>query len=99
MNNTSHTHVSHGMQEYEKYTPEYGMKFNETNSVLLKFKGYRFKANSSAKLFPYETDMSYKYLVHIIYNNLDKKASKGSSEISIENRTCCWQDLVRVHML
>ena len=53
----------------------YGTKFNENKSVVLNFKGYKFKANPSAKLYIngslMKTDMSYTYLGHIINNNLN----------------------------
>ena len=46
---------AHGMQklliECEKYASEYGMKFNENKSVVLNFKGYKFKAKPSATLY------------------------------------------------
>ena len=68
---------THGIQkllnECEKYASKYGMKFHENKSVVLNFKGYRFKANPSVKLYLNssltKTDMSYKYLGHIIKNN------------------------------
>ena len=46
---------AHGMQkllnECEKYASQYGMKFNENKSVVLNFKGYKFKAKPSATLY------------------------------------------------
>ena len=70
---------THGMQkllnECEIYASKYEMKFNENKSVVLNFKGYRLKANPSAKLYSngslMKTDMSYTYLGHIIKNNLN----------------------------
>ena len=70
---------AHGMQkllnECEKYASEYGMKFNENKSVVLNFKGYKFKAKPSATLYLngsiMKTETSYKYLGHIIDNNLN----------------------------
>ena len=70
---------THGMQkllnECEKYASKYGMKFNENKSVVLNFKGHRFKANPSAKLYLngslMKTAVSYTYLGHIINNNLN----------------------------
>ena len=61
---------AHGMQkllnECEKYASEYGMKFNENKSVVLNFKGYKFKAKPSATLYLngsiMKTETSYKYL-------------------------------------
>ena len=54
---------------------KYGMKFNENKSVVLNFKGHRFKANPSAKLYLngslMKTAVSYTYLGHIINNNLN----------------------------
>ena len=51
------------------------MKFNENKSVVLNFKGYRFKANPSSKMYLngslMKTDVSYTYLGHIINNNLN----------------------------
>ena len=70
---------THGMQKLlnvcEKYASEYGIKFNENKSVVLNFKGYKFKAKPSATLYLYgsimKTETSYKYLGHIIDNNLN----------------------------
>ena len=39
------------LREREKYASEYGMKFNENKSVVLNFKGYKFKAKPSATLY------------------------------------------------
>ena len=69
----------HGMQkllnECKTYASKYGMKFNENKSVVLNFKGQRFKANPSAKLYLngslMKTAVSYTYLGHIINNNLN----------------------------
>ena len=51
------------------------MKFNENKSVVLNFKGHRFKANPSTKLYLngslMKTAVSYTYLGHIINNNLN----------------------------
>ena len=51
------------------------MKFNENKSVVLNFKGYKFKAKSSATLylngFIMKTETSYKYLGHIFDNDLN----------------------------
>ena len=51
------------------------MKFNENKSVVLNFKGYKFKAKPSATLylngFIMKTETSFKYLGHIIDNNLN----------------------------
>ena len=70
---------AHGMQkllsECKKYALEYGMKFNVNKSVVLNFKGYKFKAKRPAT--PYlngsimKTETSYKYLGHIIDNDLN----------------------------
>ena len=50
------------------------MKFNENKSIVRNFKGYRFKANTSAKpylnSFLMKADMSHTYLGLIINNNL-----------------------------
>ena len=70
---------THGMQkllnECETYASKYEMKFNENKSVVLNFKGHRFKANPSAKLYLngslMKTAVSYTYLGHIINNNLN----------------------------
>ena len=70
---------SHGMQKLlskcETYASEYGMKVNENKSVVLNFKGYRFKAKPSATLYLngsiMKTETSYKYLGHIIDNILN----------------------------
>ena len=64
------------LNECETYAFKYGMKFNENKSVIFNFKGCRFKANPSAKLYLngslMRTDMSNTYLGHIINNNLSE---------------------------
>ena len=70
---------THGMQkllnECETYASKYGIRFNENKSVALNFKGHRFNANPSAKLYLngslMKTAVSYTYLGHIINNNLN----------------------------
>ena len=50
------------------------MKFNDNQSVVLNFKGYKFKAKPLATLYLdgiMKTETSYKYLGHIIDNNLN----------------------------
>ena len=51
------------------------MKFNENKSVVLNFKGHRFEANPSVKLYLngslMKTAVSYTYLGHIISNSLN----------------------------
>ena len=72
---------THGMQkllnECETYASKYGIKFNENKSVVLNFKGHKFKANPSAKLYLngslMKTAVSYTYVGHIINNNLNDK--------------------------
>ena len=74
-----HISCAHGMQkllsECEKYALEYGIKFNENKTVVLNFKGYQFKARPSALLYLngsiMKTETSYKYMGHIIDNNLN----------------------------
>ena len=70
---------AHGMQKLlsqcEKSASEYGMKFNENNSVVLNFKGYKFKAKHSAALnlngSIIKTETSYKNLGQFYDNNLN----------------------------
>ena len=70
---------THGMQkllnECEKYASKYGMKFNENKSVVLNFKGHRFKASPSARLYLngslMKTAVPYTYLGQIINKNLN----------------------------
>ena len=90
--------TAHGMQkllnECEKYASEYGMEFNENKSVVLNFKGYKFKAKPSATLYLngsiMKTETSCKYLGHIIDNNLMiTRILNDSWEISMENQICC----------
>ena len=70
---------THGMQkllnECETYASKYGRKLNENKSVVPNFKGHRFKASPSAKLYLngslIQTAVSYTYLGHIVNNNLN----------------------------
>ena len=89
---------THGMQkllyEYEIYASKYGMKFNENKSVVFNFKGRRFKANPSARLYLngslMETAVSYTYLGHIINNNLnDNKDIEQQLRNFYGKSTCC----------
>ena len=63
------------LNKCDKYASEYGIEFNENKSVVLNFKGHKFKAKPSATLYPngsiMKTKTSYKYLGHIIDNNLN----------------------------
>ena len=53
------------LNAYERYVSKYGIKFNENKSVVLNFKGYKFKANPSAKLYLNGSIMK-KYALQII---------------------------------